>query len=179
MGESPYVSRRMLIVVMACVVVLGACAAPRFGAASSTGPNPRVVALQNVPAYQLMYPGSQLLVSSARPRTQTLRGVIGAVVSREYGLPSTTMPTNVPAPTNIPATVLAWYGPKLAAQGWQPLSHHYREGDFLETEDWNTSHLQLEIAFFYPGTFAGHNSDNDKYSMMYEVKIYEPGYITP
>ena len=179
MGKLPYTFRRVTAVVIACAAALGACAIPRFGAASSTGPNPHVIALQNVPVYQLMYPGSQLLVSSARPPEQTPRGVVGAIVSREYGLPSTTTPTNIPVHTDIPSTVLAWYGPNLAAQGWLPTRHSYTEGDFVETQVWNSAHLQLEIVFYYPGTLTGRNSDNKNYSMMYIVKIFESGYISP
>ncbi len=167
MGRAPYSFRRILFVVVACAVALGACAVPWFGAALSTGPNPHVIALQKVPAYQLVFPGSQLLGSSARPPEQTPRGVAGAIVSREYALP----PTN--AQTDIPNTVLAWYGPRLTAQGWQSIGESYGEQNFVETQVWNSPHLQLEIDFFYPGTFTGRTSDNKKYSMMYQVIISE------
>src|SRR5579885_3795666 len=81
--------------------------------ATSPGYDPTLQALEQLPAYALVYPGATPLNHAGTPASN--KTGVGATVTRYFGFHS-------PAPPTIDTTVqaiIAWYATQLQSQGWQ------------------------------------------------------------
>lgn len=149
---------------LACCLGLAACALPGV----TTGPDPRILALQRLGAYHLRYPGATLLHADATPPQQGLGRVIGAQVFETFGIHAPVSPT-IP-----PAAIIEWYDPRLQAQGWRSV----RSTPFAQFEaeqDWVQGDYAAYVGIYAPNQLGTYEPtiDTAVYPLVFQIQVVE------
>lgn len=149
---------------LACLVGLAGCAFPGL----STGPDPHILALQRLGAYQLRYPGATLLHADAATPRQGLEGETGAQVFETFGIHAP-----VPAKTT-PVAILSWYGMQLQAQGWKPVTR----GSFAQFDAqqvWVLGDRSARVGVYDPKQLSQYEPTVDPtvYPLVFQMQIIE------
>lgn len=133
--------------------------------------NPHVAALEQLPAYQLAYPGATLLRQGALPPSKGIDGNSGATAAKVYGIAA-------PVPVEVtPQAIVAWYHRQLQAQGWSQSSPNYFTG-FQAQEFWLNPNYYVSIAVYNPKYTHKYEPsvDTTKYPIVFAVFLGERGY---
>lgn len=133
--------------------------------------NPHVEALEQLPAYQLAYPGAALLRQGALPPSKGIDGNSGATAAKVYGIAA-------PVPVEVtPQAIVAWYHRQLPAQGWSEYFGSYLTG-YQAQEFWLNARYYLRIGVYNPKYISTYQPsvDTSKYPMVFDVSVGERGY---
>ena len=154
---------------LAVVGILCACSLVGAGGQgpSQSGTNPHVAALEQLPGFQLAYPGATLLRQGALPPSQGIDGSSGATAGKVYGIPA-------PVPAGVtPQGIVAWYHQRLQAQGWTLNIHN--ESGYQAQEYWINAKYYFEIGVYDPAFLHYYHPwvDPTKYPLVFDVTVGE------
>lgn len=158
------------------VLSLAACSdqgttAPIDQETASSMTNPHVAALEQLPAYHMMYPGSVLLKQGALPPSQGVDGNSGANARKMYGIAA-------PLPTGVTGqAVLTWFHQQLQTQGWT-LGPSYNASGYSLREYWTKANYYAVIGIWDNSlvTLYQPGVDVTKYPLLFDVSVGERGY---
>jgi hypothetical protein len=153
------------VLAIMCLSSLAACTDQE---ATTPMTNPHVAALEQLPAFQLAYPGATLLRQGALPPSKGIDGDEGATAAKVYGIAA-----SVPAEVT-PQAIVAWYHPQLQTQGWSQYFGSYLTG-FLVQEFWLKANYYVRIAVYNPKYTHDYEPavDTTKYPIVFGVFIGE------
>jgi hypothetical protein len=169
----PSMRLRTVLIGLVVVAVLGACSlADGVDQGTSTpGTNPHVAALEQLPAFQLVYPGAVLLKQGAVPPSKSIDGNEGAVAAKVYGIPA-------PLPVGVDFhAVLGWYHRQLQAQGWRfvPATN---VSTYIAREYWAFAQYYANVGVYDNALIKYYQPtiDINKYPLVFDVSVGESGY---
>ena len=133
--------------------------------------NSHVAALEQLPAYHLVYPGWVLLRQSALPPSRGIDGKSGAVARKMDGIAA-------PLPAGVTGqAVMAWFHQQLQARGWTVIPSP-RLSTYTLCEYWTSGYYYTTIGIwdnqFVPSYQPGVDVIN--YSLLFDVGVGERGY---
>jgi hypothetical protein len=134
--------------------------------------NPHVAALEQLPAFHLVYPGATLLRQGARPPTVGFGGKEGAIVGKVYGMAA-------PLPPTVDANViLVWYRKQLATLDWTFMAIPKGSGFTVEAY-WIEGKYYADVGIYDPQQVHVYEPsvDTTKYPLVFDLTIGERGYM--
>lgn len=132
--------------------------------------NPHVAALEQLPAYQLAYPGAALLLQGALPPSKGIDGNSGATAAKVYGIAA-------PVPVEVtPQAIVAWYHSQLQAHGWATYPSNVT--GYQAQEYWINGKYYFNIGVYDPKYMRYYQPsvDKSKYPLVFDVSVGERGY---